>query len=83
MRKLFVLSAATLLLLVPLLFSTGCAPQSKQLGRDWYMGVPLAEHERRFPKGHEYIPGANDENCVFSKSTNSYFCQFDWSESGK
>ena len=81
MKKLLVLVAAMLMLLVSLLFSTGCTTQPGG-GRDWFMEVPKVEHESRYPKGHKQTSAVPYENCVYNEKTQSYFCQLDWSESG-
>jgi hypothetical protein len=80
MKKSLFVSIVMLMMLVPMFFTTGCAKQSKVAGADWYSAVPKAEHERRFPHGHKQIPGSNGENCVYNEKTETYFCQFDWSE---
>lgn len=82
MKKLFVVTAA-MLMLVSMFFATGCAKQSRPaagMDTDWYAEVPKAKHERRFPQGHKQLPGPDGEKCVYNEKTESYFCQFDWSE---
>ena len=78
MKKSLVLTIAMLMMLVPMFFATGCATESsRRAGMDWYSEVPKAEHERRFPHGHEQIPGPGGENCVYDEKREIYLCQFD------
>jgi len=71
---------AAIVMILSMFFAGGCVNHTNRLGVDWYAAVPEAEHERRFPHGHKQLPGPEGENCVYNEQTQTYFCQFDWSE---
>ena len=75
-------------MLMVIVLASGCAQNSKMSGTDYYHAdmykkVPAAEHEKRFPHGHQKKTG-DDENkhCYGVEGTPGYFCQYwdDWDE---
>lgn len=77
MKKSLVVTISMLMMLVPILFATGCATNSKPASMDWYSEVPRAKHEVRFPHGHEQSPSSKKLNCVFDPNKDVYICQFE------
>lgn len=77
MKKSLVVSITMLVMLVPMLFATGCTTSSKPSGTDWYAEVPSSEHELRFPHGHEKNPKSKKLNCVYDAKKDVYLCQFE------
>jgi hypothetical protein len=60
----------------------GCTQNTKVSGSDYYQDdlykmVSKAEHEKRFPHGHQNQTG-KDENkhCYYNEGTTAYFCQY-------
>lgn len=75
MKKSTGVTIAMLVTLVPMLFASGCATNSKRAGMDWYSEVPKAEHELHFPHGHE--SASKKMNCVYDEKRQVYLCQFE------
>ncbi len=77
MKKSLVVTITMLVMLVPMLFATGCATESpRRAGMDWYSEVPKTDHELRFPQGHEQVPPGK-VNCDYDEKRGVYLCQFD------
>ncbi len=76
MKKSLVVKITMFMMMVPMFFATGCAKESKRGGMDWYSEIPRAEHELRFPQGHEKIPPGKI-NCVYDEKRKIYLCQFE------
>ena len=70
-KKLLI--ALSALMLMSIVFASGCTQKYKSLAADdLYKKIPKAEHEKRFPRGHD------DENirCYYDKETGAHFCQY-------
>ena len=82
-KKLLI--ALSVLMLMSIVFASGCSQNAKNMGYDYYADdlykmVPKAEHEKRFPHGHQNKSGDDaDRKCYYEKGTAAYFCQY-WDE---
>lgn len=81
MKKILIL-ATTMLMLTAMGLSSGCATAPKQTGmqqhpEEYFKMVPSAEHEKRFPKGHEHKADTDpNRRCFFTPGSPNYFCQY-------
>lgn len=82
-KKLLI--ASSILMLIPIVLAFGCSQSSKNVGHDYYSEgfykkIPKAEHEKRFPHGHQNKSGDDaGRQCYYEKGTAAYFCQY-WDE---
>jgi len=81
-RKLLIASSA--FILMSIVFVSGCSQNSKNVGYDYYADdlykrIPKAQHDKRFPQGHQSKPGDEDKHCYYEKGTAAHFCQY-WDE---
>ena len=82
-KTLFITSSV--LLLMSIVLASGCTQTTQLSGTDYYESdlykrVPKAEHEKRFPNGHQKTKDDENKHCYYEEGTAAYFCQYweDW-----